>query len=154
MDQARIKQIVKVFVKNFSLLLTESGLYPPQHPDVVAQTQHTVTALEKAFNVMPKIYLDIFEGQFAHEGIPLYELKHTVEKTVQMLDLKDIKCICFKIGLSPQHLSLFVYMLTDKIKHLNAEELHAELGKANIANILVEKKRFFRKLCDKYAVRG
>jgi putative nucleotidyltransferase with HDIG domain len=141
MDQAIIKHVVKVFAKNFSLLITESCLYPPQHPNVVAQTQQTLAALEEAFNVIPEIFLDILEGQFAHEGIPLYELKHTVEKVVQMLDLKDIKCICFKIGLTPQHLSLFVRMLTDKIKHLNAEGLQAELGKANIASIIVEKKR-------------
>lgn len=141
MDQAIIKHVVKVFAKNFSLLLTESSLYPPQHPNVVAQTQQTLAALEEAFNVIPEIFLDILEGQFAHEGIPLYELKHTVEKIVQMLDLKDIKCLCFKIGLSPLHLSLFVRMLTDKVKHLNAEGLQAELGKANIVSIVVEKKR-------------
>lgn len=141
MDQAIIKHVVKVFAKNFSLLLTESSLYPPQHPNVVAQTQQTLAALEEAFNVIPEIFLDILEGQFAHEGIPLYELKHTVEKIVQMLDLKDIKCLCFKIGLSPLHLSSFVRMLTDKIKHLNAEGLQAELGKANIVCIVVEKKR-------------
>ncbi|MFH1063078.1 MAG: HD domain-containing phosphohydrolase [Candidatus Omnitrophota bacterium] len=141
MDQALVKHVVKVFAKNFSLLLTESSLYPPQHPNVVAQTQQTLAALEEGFNVIPEIFLDILEGQFAHDGIPLYELKHTVEKVVQTLELKEIKCVCFKIGLTPQHLSLFVRMLTDKIKHLNAEGLQAELGKANILTIIVEKKR-------------
>ncbi len=141
MDQGLIKQVIKVLAKNFSLLLTESSLYPPQHPNVVAQTHQTLASLEAAFKVMPEIYLDILEGQFAHEGIPLYEIKHTVEKTVQMLEIKEIKCICFKIGLTPQHLSLFVQMLSDKIKHLNAEGLQEELGKASIASIIVEKKR-------------
>ncbi|MBU1087291.1 MAG: HD domain-containing protein [Candidatus Omnitrophica bacterium] len=141
MDQAIIKQLVKVFVKNFSLLLTESGLYPPHHPNVVAQTHQTLAALKEAFNILPEIYLDILEGQFAYEGIPLYEIKHIVEKVAQMLESKAIKCICFKIGLSPQNLSLFVQMLSDKIKHLNAEGLQSELGKANIASIIVEKKR-------------
>ncbi|MBU1045307.1 MAG: HD domain-containing protein [Candidatus Omnitrophica bacterium] len=141
MDQAIIKNAVKAFAKNFALLLTESSLYPPQHPNVVAQTHQTLAALEDAFKIIPDIYLDIMEGQFAHEGIPLYEIKHTVEKVVQQLEIKSIRCICFKIGLTSQHLNFFVKLLSDKIKHLNAEGLEKELGQANIITIIVEKKR-------------
>ena len=151
MNQALIKNKVKVLAKNFSLLLTESNLYPPQHPNVVAQTHQTLSSLEDIFKLLSEIYLDILEGQFAHEGIPLYEIKHTVEKTVQMLEIKEIKCICFKNNLSPKHLTVFVQMLTNKIKHLNAEGLQSELIKANITSIVIKKKKT-KKDTDKPAI--
>ena len=141
MDHAEFKKAVKTFAKDFSLLLTECGLYPPQHPNVVAQTHQAMSALETAFKLAPAVYLDLIEGQFVHEGIPLYEIKNIVEKTVQALEAKQIKCICFKAGITPQNLSFFVAMLTEKNKHINAEEILNELGKKEILNIIVEKKR-------------
>jgi putative nucleotidyltransferase with HDIG domain len=152
MNQVTVKNLVKEFAKNFSLLLTESGLYPPQHPNVVAQTKRTFSALEAAFQVMPEIYLDILEGQFAHEGIPLYEIKHTVEKTVQMLELKTIRSICFKNGITPAQLSKLTGLLTNKQQPLNAGGVQNELIQAGILTVVVEKKRKTTKEEDKNAL--
>ncbi|MFH1094077.1 MAG: HD-GYP domain-containing protein [Candidatus Omnitrophota bacterium] len=140
MDQITIKNLIKAFAKNFSLLLTENMLYPPQHPNVVAQTNHTIAAAEVAFKVFKEIYLDIREGQFVFEGIPLYELKHIVLKTTQLLESKNIRCIRFGKNFTPHELSVFAGLITDKPRALDAEALQKELGQSNIFNISVEKK--------------
>jgi len=140
MDQITIKNLIKAFTKNFSLLLTENMLYPPQHPNVIAQTKQTIAAAEVAFNIFQEISLDIREGQFVFEGIPLYELKHIVIKTTQLLESKDIRCIRFAKNFTPHELSVFAELIADKSRALDAEGLQKELGKMNIFNISVEKK--------------
>ncbi len=140
MDHLTIKNLIKVFSKNFSLLLTENMLYPPQHPNVIAQTKQTIAAAESAFNIFKEIHLDIREGQFVFEGIPLYELKHIVQKTTQILESKNIHGIRFTKDLTPQELSIFAGLIADKSRALDAEGLQKELGKMNIFNISVEKK--------------
>ncbi len=140
MDQVTIKNLIKAFVKNFSLLLTENMLYPPQHPNVVAQTKQTMAAAETAFDVFKEIYLDIREEQFVFEGIPLYELKHIVMKTTQLLESKNIRCIRFAKNFTPHELSVFAGLAADKSRALDAEALQKKLGKMNIFNISVEKK--------------
>lgn len=140
MDQITIKNLIKVFVKNFSLLLTENILYPPQHPNVIAQTKQTIAAAEVAFEIFKDLYLDVREGQFVFEGIPLYELRQIVMKTIQLLEAKNIRCIRFGKNFTPHELSVFVGLITDKARSLDAESLQKELGKLNISNISVEKK--------------
>ncbi len=140
MDQITIKNLIKAFVKNFSLLLTENMLYPPQHPNVVAQTKQTIAAAEVAFNIFEAICLDIREGQFVFEGIPLYELKHIVMKTTQLLEAKHVRCIRFAKNFTPHELSVFAELIADKSRALDAEGLQKELGKLKIVSICVEKK--------------
>jgi putative nucleotidyltransferase with HDIG domain len=141
MDQIAIKNLIKAFVKNFSLLLTECTLYPPQHPNVVAQTKQTIAAAEVAFNVFEEIYIDIREGQFVFEGIPLYELKHIVARTTQLLESKHINCIRFAKDFTPHELSVFVGLIADKSRALDAEGLQKALQNENINSISVEKKK-------------
>ncbi|MCG2712068.1 MAG: HD-GYP domain-containing protein [Candidatus Omnitrophica bacterium] len=149
MDQITIKNIIKAFVKNFSLLLTENMLYPPRHPNVVAQTNHVMAAAEVVFNVLDEIFLTIREGQFVFDGIPLYELKHTVMKTTQLFESKNILCIRFTKNFTQLELSVFTGLLADKSHALDAEALQIKLGTLDIFNISVEKKSSLNKDDDK-----
>lgn len=140
MDQVTLKNLVKAFAKNFSLLLTENMLYPPQHPNVIAQTKQVIAAAEVAFDVFDEIYLDVLDDQFVFEGIPLYELKQLVGKTTHLLESKEIRCIRFAKNFKPQELSVFVGLISDKSRALHADSIQKELIKQNISSISVEKK--------------
>ena len=140
MDQITLKNLIKAFAKNFSLLITENMLYPPQHPNVIAQTKQALTAAEVAFEVFEEIYLDIREGQFVFEGIPLYELKQIVLKTTQLLESKEIRRVRFAKNFTAQELSVFIGLIADKSRALQADSIQKELGKNNIFSISIEKK--------------
>lgn len=141
MDQITLKNLVKTFVKSFALLISESSLYPPLHPNVIAQTKQTIAAAEAVFEQLENIYIDLMEGQFAFEGIPLYEIKHITEKAAQLFASKQIRCLCFKRGLAPSDFTHIVSLLLDKTLALEAEGFQKELGKRGISKIFIEKTR-------------
>ncbi|MDD5746926.1 MAG: HD-GYP domain-containing protein, partial [Candidatus Omnitrophica bacterium] len=141
MDHLALKNLVKNFVKNFSLLFSESSLYPPQHPNVIAQTKQTFSSLQTILEQAEELFIDIREGQFVFSGIPLYELRHTVEKTVQMLEMKDIKTFCFKKSITPQQLARMIGLILDKSRALNAEGLQKALAKEGITSIVIEREK-------------
>ncbi len=141
MDHAAIKTQVKSFVKHFALLFAESMLYPPQHPNVIAQTKQAFSALQTIFTSTDELFIDVREGQFVFGGIPLYELRHTVEKTVQLLETKEIRTFRFKKDVSPQHLARMIALILDKSRSLNAEELQAALTKEGVGSISIERSR-------------
>jgi len=139
MESLALKNLIKNFVKNFALLVTEYGLYPPQHPNIIAQTRQTFSCLEQVLRELDEVYVDVVEGLFAYEGIPFYELKHGSEKSIQLLESKHLRSFCFKKGIVPQHLTQLLVLIVDKLQVLNAADMQKALDKAGIASIVVEK---------------
>ncbi|MBU1925930.1 MAG: hypothetical protein KKB82_08445, partial [Candidatus Omnitrophica bacterium] len=138
MKPGELKQIVKTCVKNLSLLFTESGLYPPHHPNVIAQLKQTYAALETVTQQIDPFSLDILEGSFVFEGIPLYELKHVSEKTVQLLESKSIGRIAFQGFGDPEELNAFVQFIVTKTPGDSSPDLQAALKAKGVARIRVE----------------
>ncbi|MFH2137688.1 MAG: HD-GYP domain-containing protein [Candidatus Omnitrophota bacterium] len=139
MDKITSKNLVKTFVKEFALLCTEHSLYPAQHPSVLAQTKQTFSAAEAILSIIELFYIDIEEGQFAFEGIPLYEIRHIVEKTAQLLDSKKINTICFKRGITPQEITSFILFAIKTPSPQSHEQLQAALQKSGVTSIVLEK---------------
>ncbi|MFH1460146.1 MAG: HD domain-containing phosphohydrolase [Candidatus Omnitrophota bacterium] len=140
MNQLTIKNLVKTFTKNFSLLITEASLYPALHPSVQEQTMHTFAGLQKLFEKVDDLYIDIAEHQFVFDGIPLYELKQFSEKTIQLLELRKIKCIYFASGLTAENLFKAITRLIDKTLPKEAAALQEELVALGVKNIVFNSK--------------
>ncbi|MFH2145499.1 MAG: HD domain-containing phosphohydrolase [Candidatus Omnitrophota bacterium] len=138
MKPGELKQIVKTCVKNLSLLFTESGLYPPHHPNVIAQLKQAYTALETVTQQIDPFSLDILEGSFVFEGIPLYELKHVSEKTVQLLESKSIGRITFQGFSDPEELNAFVQFIVTKTPGESSPDLQAVLKAKGVTQIRIE----------------
>ncbi len=139
MKQHELKELVKAFVKNFSLLFTECSLYPTQHPNVISQVKQAFTALREVLQKVEVFYVDILEEQFVFDGVPLYEIKHVAEKTTQLLAAKEIKSMCFKRAVTPQELIGLAQLVLDKTKTPTFEALEAAMKKAGISSIVLEK---------------
>jgi len=137
-EYLKTKNLVKNFVKNLALLITESSLYPAHHPSVIAQTKQTLSSLIEAFEKKEEIALDVFEGQMVFEGIPFYELKHVIEKPVELLDAKNIKSLGFKNTVTAPELAFFISLLVDKKRSLLADDIKHELQKVSFTSISVE----------------
>lgn len=139
MNPLTIKNLIKNFVKNLALLFSEGTLYPKEHPDLISQLRQTFNAAQELFDVFDAFYLDISEGQFIFEGIPLYEIKHLTEKTMQLLETKGIHSLSFGRGLTPQELFSFVQLTIDKTKNLTFDGLQKEMAEKDISKITIQK---------------
>ncbi|MBI4845037.1 MAG: HD-GYP domain-containing protein [Candidatus Omnitrophica bacterium] len=141
MDKVTTRNNIKQFVKNFSLLITESFLYPMEHPNVIAQASRVFSQLSVFFDEQEEINIDISEGQFAFDGIPLYEIKQFTEKTAQLLQAKQITSISFKKELPPKSLARLISLFIEKSPPLDAQAIQKALEKEGMFKIVIEKVR-------------
>ncbi|MDD5771865.1 MAG: HD domain-containing protein [bacterium] len=139
MDRLLLRNNVKKFIKDFAIFITENMLYPALHPNVIAQLKKTCISLDEIFVLTDSIYIDIVEKHFVFEGIPLYDLKHSVEKAFQLIESKAIESICFKKGVTQQNIAFFSSILIEKTRPLDADELQKELERSGITCIVIVK---------------
>lgn len=138
MDQKTLKNIVKEFVKQFALLMGELALYPANHPHVSAQLQQVVERLNAVHGAIDELTLEMSEGFFSFEGIPLYDIKVQTDKAVQLCAAKGIQRIMLMRGVAPQHLMEFVQLLHDKTQAPTAEQVGLTLRTMGITGVRVD----------------
>ena len=135
LQRLQITNAAKQFVAHLSLLITESTLYPNQHPKVISQIKQTFGALEEALQLCGPFYIDVAEKQFEFEGIPFYELRRQAEKAAVLLSGKNIESLYFTPGVTPQELAHFVQLLGDKARGISAQAMRQALPQAGVHHI-------------------
>ncbi|MCM8814264.1 MAG: HD-GYP domain-containing protein [Candidatus Omnitrophica bacterium] len=137
-DQKTFKNSVKELSKQFALLLSELALYPSNHPHIAAQLQQVIDRLTAVHEIVEEVTIEISEGFFTFDGIPLYDIKLQTDKAVQLCASKGISRITLCRGLAPQQVSEFAQLLHDKTQAPTAEQVGLTLRTMGITALRVD----------------